>query len=326
MFSGKTAIGHVIRELDGFCVSNFEMEFNLLRIQDGIVDLESSLVDNWSLIRANSAILRYKKLIRKLDGSYGKFPHYLFHYYSDFYNTKFNNRLTSLSNDYINSLVSSQWQCEWPYPMYNMSETEIFIRKIKNRLFKDSSSYESEFNLIDSSRFLEQTRKYLYELLTSFDEVTELTNTIVFNNMFEPFNAAKSLRYFNNNAKCIIIKRDPRDMFATGDKESSSFAKISHGNKVENFIARYKMQEQNTNKEFNKDILFFQYEDLILDYENSLIKIYDFLGIDSSIHSKKGKYFNPEESKSYVGIFRKHRNQEDIKLIEKELAEYCLDI
>ena len=81
MFSGKTAVGHIIRELDGFCVPDFELEFNLLRIQDGIIDLESNLVDNWSLIRSNNAILRFKKLIKKLDGTYSKFPYFLFHFH-----------------------------------------------------------------------------------------------------------------------------------------------------------------------------------------------------------------------------------------------------
>jgi len=325
MFSGKTAVGHVIRELEGFCVSDFEMEFNLLRIQNGIVDLESSLIDNLSLIRSNDAIVKFQKMVKKFDGTYAKFPYYLFHFHSDFYNTQFNNKFTQLSNEYVNNLLTKSWKAEWPYPLYDMCETESFMRKIRKRLFKDNNAYENKLHLVDGKEFIKYTRLYLDSLMSNFNEIKKNTKTVVMNNSFEPFNAQKSLLYFTD-AKCIIIRRDPRDMFATGANESSSFAKISHGEKVENFILRFKMQEDNTNKEVNKDILFLQYEDLVLDYENCLCKLYDFLEIKKEVHIFKKKYFNPEDSKAFIGIHKQYKNQEDIKLIEKDLAEYCLDI
>lgn len=324
MFSGKTAVGHIIRELDGFCVPDFELEFNLLRIQDGIIDLESNLVDNWSLIRSNNAILRFKRLIKKLDGTYSKFPYFLFHFHSDFYNTKFGNKFTELSNEYINNFVSSKWSCDWPYPMYDMPESLSFSKKIKKRLLKDDTAYESVFHLVDSKDFIFKTKKYLSKLLSSFEEVKEGTTTIVMNNAFEPFNPSKSLRYFDD-AKCIVIRRDPRDMYVTGSKESSVFSKISHGNAVDNFILRYKLQEEHTNKEFNPRILYLQYEDVVLNYENTLKKIFKFLEIDESLHIKKKEFFKPEDSKRFIGIYKNYGNQDEIKLIEERLQAYCLD-
>jgi len=321
MFSGKEALNLLIQELEGFAVPETYLEFNLLRVQDGIMDLEKALVDDWSIIRSNSAIKRYKEIVKKFDGSYKKFPSFLFNFYSDYYNTRFNHQFTRLSDEYLNNLVTASWQSQWPYPMYNMCDFESFIRKIKRRLWYKEAAYENKYYLADGKDFYKHTKRYLNELLSNFDKVKEDTETIVMNNSFEPFNPSRCLNYFDD-AKCIIVKRDPRDMYTTGE----DYSKMSHGDKIENFIARFKMQQRNTNKIKNKDILYLQYEDLILDYENTIVKIFDFLEIDESKHISKGKYLKPEESKEYIGIYKSYKNQNDIKMIEKELAEYCLDI
>ncbi|WP_415397882.1 sulfotransferase [Sulfurimonas sp. CS5] len=325
MFSGKNALNLLIKELDGFSTHQWDVEFNLLRLQDGIMDLEKALVEDWSIIRANSAIRRFKKLIKKLDGTYSKFPYKLFNFHSDYYQTKFNNKFSELSEKYINNLISSSWQSEWPYPLYDMCEFEAFGRKIKKRLWNKEKAFENEFHLVDGENFYQYTKEYLIELLANYDEVKDDTTTLVANNAFEPFNAKRGLRYFDK-AKCIIVRRDPRDMYVNGENHSKLYSKISHGQNVENFIKRFDMQERNTDKTPHKDIMFLQYEELILDYDNTTKKIFEFLGIDKNLHIKKRKYLKPEESKKFIGIYKDFANQNDIKLIEEKLKDYCLDI
>ncbi len=325
MFSGSTAIGLLISELDGFNVHQWDMEFNLLRLQDGIMDLEKALVEDWSIIRANSAIKRFKKLIKKLDGTYGRFPYKLFHFHSDYYQTRFNYKFSELSEAYINNLITATWQSEWPYSLYDMCEFEAFSRKIKKRLLDKEKAFENEFHLVDGENFYKYTKEYLIKLLSNYDGVKEDTTTFVTNNAFEPFNHKRGLKYFDS-AKCIIVRRDPRDMYVTGENHSKLYSKISHGQKVENFIKRFEMQERNTDKTPHKDIMFLQYEELILDYENTKVKIFDFLEIDESLHTRKREFLKPEESKKFIGIYKNFENQKDIQLIEERLKEYCLDI
>jgi hypothetical protein len=88
---------------------------------------------------------------------------------------------------------------------------------------------------------------------------------------------------------------------------------------VENFIKRFEMQERNTDKTPHKDIMFLQYEELILDYENTKVKIFDFLEIDESLHTRKREFLKPEESKKFIGIYKNFENQKDIQLIEENL-------
>lgn len=324
MFSGVSTANLLIKELDNHISSDLGLEFNLLRVQDGIMDLEKALVEDWSLIRANSAIRRFKKLVKKFDGTYSKFPYKLFNFHSDYYQTRFNYKFSELSNQYINNLITTNWQSEWPYPLYDMCEFEAFSRKIKKRLWDKERAFENEFHLIDGENFYKYTKEYLIKLLTSYENVKSDTTTLVTNNAFEPFNAKRGLRYFDN-AKCIIVKRDPRDMYVTGQHHSKLSTKISHGQKVENFIKRFEMQERNTDKTPHKDIMFLQYEELVLDYENTKNKIFDFLEIDESLHIKKKEFFKPEESKNFIGIYKNYGNKDEIKLIEERLKSYCLD-
>ena len=58
--SGKQAYSDLLREFDGFLVPEAEREFELIRIQGGIRDLENALVEDWSPIRADAALRRFR--------------------------------------------------------------------------------------------------------------------------------------------------------------------------------------------------------------------------------------------------------------------------
>ena len=66
-----------------------------------------------------------------------------------------------------------------------------------------------------------------------------------------------------------------------------------------------------------------KFEDIVFDYDKTLSMICNKVGINKKNHVNKGKYFDPEKSKKNIGIWKKYQNLPEIKLIEKELAEYC---
>lgn len=68
MFFGKAAAIDLIREFKGYYVPHYRFEFPLIRIQDGIMDLEKALIDDWSPIRSDIAVKRFRKLITKMSG------------------------------------------------------------------------------------------------------------------------------------------------------------------------------------------------------------------------------------------------------------------
>jgi hypothetical protein len=137
-------------------------------------------------------------------------------------------------------------------------------------------------------------------------------------NAFEPFNPERPLRYFKD-ARCIIVDRDPRDNFVTGLNYSYTSPDVS------SFILRYKILREQTQRQIkdNQRILQVQFEDLILNYDATVSQIIEFLQEEKTIHIYPKRYFDPAISSKNVAIWKEYPNQEDIKLIENELSDYC---
>jgi hypothetical protein len=54
LFSGKAAVHDLISEFEGFYSPGNRAEFDLLRVKDGVADLENA-IHNWSPIRSDEA-------------------------------------------------------------------------------------------------------------------------------------------------------------------------------------------------------------------------------------------------------------------------------
>ena len=61
--TGKTVVTDILKEFQGYNVPIHIAEFNLLRIQGGLLDLCTALHDDWSPIRSDAAIRRFKNVV-----------------------------------------------------------------------------------------------------------------------------------------------------------------------------------------------------------------------------------------------------------------------
>ena len=59
-----------------------------------------------------------------------------------------------------------------------------------------------------------------------------------------------------------------------------------------------------------------------MDYDKTVQELFTRVGINSSLHTKKKKFFNPVQSSKNVGIWKRMQDSKEIKLIEKELKDY----
>lgn len=323
--TGKLAVMNLLQEFKGYFVPHAEFEFLLLRIQGGILDLEDALFRDWSPIRSDSAIRRFKKLIKKL-GSRNKIsdPRTWFTAVGTQYETYFNNMFFKLSEQYISKLIDDLYVIEWPYALADLCGFNLFIRKLANKLgIKHLTKFK--VNLSFPENFFTITKDYLNELLSA--NVPPDTNTIVLQNAFEPFNPDRSLKYFDF-AKCIIVDRDPRDNYVAQKKLLPIYIPVEIGVPVRQFINRYRIHRKASKKfnDGNKDVLRIKFEELVMEYENTLDKIFEFLGEDKSIHIHPKRYFDPAISIKNVGIWKNYRKKEEIAMIENELKEYCYNI
>ena len=162
-------------------------------------------------------------------------------------------------------------------------------------------------------------------------KVQSSATTIVMNNVFEPFDPLRSMRFFDN-VKSIVIDRDPRDIYLSAlnyvNQDGSKGWKATLGDNVEEFICRFKTYRYNIKDKADElRILRLSFEELVLNYHHTLNKLFEFIEEDSCIHKYQKKYFNPDVSKQGVGAWKnvKGRTKEDVEKIYTELKDYCKD-
>lgn len=325
-FTGKGAYNNLFAEFRGYHTHPYDFEFDIVRTQNGILDLYISLVQEWSPIRSCESIRNFKKLIKSYGGNKTFLDRLMTngrHYDSAFKN------FTKLSNQYIDNLVDSSWKGQWPFAFEKMPKFQIFIYKV---LFNIGHKTIFEDNIYLSvpkeDKFIELTREYLNDILSS--NVSSNVSTIVMNNVFESFTPLKSMKFFHQ-AKSIVIDRDPRDIYLSlldhTNLDGSKGFKVALGSDIQGFIQRFKLYRDRVDYKNNENILRVTFEDLVLKYDMTLETIFNFLDEDESIHINKKKYFDPEISKKGVGMWKNVDGQlkKDIKKIQVELKEYCKD-
>jgi hypothetical protein len=260
--------------------------------------------------------------------------------YGTQYERIFNGVFFSESKKYLESIVKSKSiRNDWPYMRVDEDYWDIFLYKILRKFSlgeKFINKYINEYNFAPPEEFIEKTQQYLNNLFSS--QVTdEAVHTIVLNNTFEPFNPTNSMQLFNN-AKCIIVQRDPRDIYASTMMPNKGFIpaflksseqwRIKQGflmvDKVDSFINNQLSIYNSVNfKGDNDKVLRLRYEDIVLNYEETLNEIYAFLNIDKSDHKRKRVYFDPENSKHNIGLWQDMADFDAMKKITNALNDYC---
>lgn len=313
--TGKSALIQTIREFENFSVPNLEFEFGLFRMKDGLFDLQHSLINDWSPLRSDAAIRRFIRLVTILGNGYRRYsPTWLSSPSGYNYDAMVNPDFLSISLKYIDSIIERESCCYWPFSLHDINSIECFIKRV--RLAFDSTAMDKEVKYISfGDGFEEKTKLYLKELFSSTECAAQ-----VMHNAFEPYRA-HDIGCFFENGKSIVVDRDPRSIFS-----ASKGSRYSDFGNINDFILNFKKEREKSEVlDKNENVLKLRFEDLVLTYDETLESIYFFLSVDSSIHSKKGCFFKPYESKKNIASWKEILNKRDIAVIEGELSEYCYE-
>lgn len=351
MFSGKASVSDILSEFDNIYVPNNRDEFDLLRVGGGLIDLKNA-IDDWSPIRTNSAIKRFEKTISRLS-RHVKFS-------NSFLNIgwAYNNRYPNIEAHtklFIRDITQIEWETPWPYDLLEIESTQIFKTRIedfkktkwsaikflvkiidyvyKKIILENSLDYkhsqEFKYKLsVNVEQFTIAAQKYISNIL--WEEVDEnIYKILVTHNALEPFNPARNLDLLGPNAKSIVVSRDPRDIYVTalthqvGFNDNVEFyKKIIGASNIETFIMRYNTYQNNIVTSNN--VLRLKFSDIILNYENTLDLICDFINIDKSHHRNKHIKFNPVESANNLNMWMNPDFdflKKDFKMIECECCK-----
>lgn len=333
--SGKTVVTDYLKQYD--CVFSFpnHIEFELIRVPGGLLDLYFSIYESWNLIRSTVRINEFKTLVKRI----GKIqsmssPISYFTASAHGYDQHFNHKFIEISNRFIDKVITAKQITFWPYENLRVHPFLVFYNKFKSKFF--NSLLKSEIYFSNRNDFLNYTEAYMNEL---FSEVVGPEQThVVLNNGFEPFNSGLCLDIVGD-AFSIIVDRDPRDIYASQinvedvfvpnfekDKRVDGIKKIMTGfNDIDHFLFRYKTLKENVIKnEADSRIIKINYEEFILNHEDCARKIKSIIGISNTANLVNDT-FDISKSRKNVGLWRKYADLPEIKRIGDELGEFCYD-
>ena len=313
--SGGTLVGDFLYEFDKINYL-YRTEFDLFRGAGGIYEL-GQLLGNGSLYTKDSAVRRFMKLVKFLDKNFN---------YRSFYGENFE----KYSDEFVQSLI--EYEC--PSELCNFCINEriefpkVFFRKLLGkRYYNKVRELNINTNIyyvkhIEQDEFTKLAFNYMNKIFDLLPDNPIILHHTFINNI--PFDS--QLDYFDNY-KVIVVDKDPRDIYVfMRTKIQDTFTKYCED--IDTFIKIFKTQRQfhkHNIKILKNNVLDIKCEDFIKNYDEVSQRVIKFLGFDEENHIHKFKYFNPEISKQYVQAYKNYEHQDEIKKLEKELAEYLIE-
>ena len=319
-WTGSSACFDLLREFREFEV--IPGEFRIAKDPYGLADLENSLLNNWDFIRHDVAIRDFLNYCNVLSRD------------TDLFSRSGKNFSYKLSVDFMHeSTRYIEKLCEMTYlgdtfvHRYDIPAYRNLIMKIRTKLGKNNAK-PMYYSRPDEGIFLEETKIFIDNL---FDKCIKDNNisTIVLDQAIPPTNIYNCRRYFSN-IKTIIIDRDPRDIYVNMIRGKGLLGpELTNKDSAKKYIKWHKqlrrMSAKDINNDANNQVLRIYFEDLVLNYDEAILKIIDFLDIKKTSHEFKGEFFIPSYSVGNIGIWKNYKDQTTMSIIFDELSMYCYE-
>ncbi len=196
--------------------------------------------------------------------------------------------------------------------IYNRSHTDV--REVTSYLFQPEqpvSMYE-----FDEEKFICITKNYLYKLIKHIAGDSEM---VVMDAFFQRDVEGLYDKLFDDK-RFFITNRDPRDVYITNKYIFKT--KSIPTNDIESFCDWYRHTRTYQRGYDQKDVMRVRFEDMIYKYDETVSEIEEFVGVKSSEHIYKHKYFDPNISINNTRLWVKYKEDDSINYIEKQLSEW----
>lgn len=316
-YSGSGAVWDMLKESPDCKTIGGEKEFTFLYAPDGLDDLRYHLIQQPARFMAcDIAINRFISFIQEFD--------------SDGWDKVFFNNLNEYCMDFLEKIVQVEWDGYWDWDIKKTKSNPITY--CKYRLRRKYNSYakkhgKKEIPLVKSRKmylsinpkeFDDYAKELLRKLLnTSLNDTKK--NIVAINQVFPANNTDHFLNYFDD-AKAILVVRDPRDVYISLKMIQDIGSKWFPHDDVDKFIEYYRILHNQVKE--TEQIIVVRFEDLIYHYEDSRRRIYEFCGL-SLDEKEAGKFFSPDISKRNTMLYLDHDElKNDIEKIQNELKEF----
>ncbi len=326
-YSGSSAVVDLIREYDDIYECKAEIRF--IKDPGGLFELEYALVHNWDLINSTAAVTTYLDMCKIWARGNGRNP---FSVSGLGYARKLNPDFYKLSQEFIDNITTYKYKGDY----YHYKFRKGYFKYILDR-WRWAAEYLSKGKVKTANRNIEdcyfthpteeeynKAVKVYIEKIFNMNGIAE--NMSILLDQAISANHPEVLSKYFNDAKMIIVTRDPRDIYIDMSQWGMNLDDDIYSRESGlRFSIRHKQLLNNT-YDSNKDILYIKFEELCLNYEKQVKKIETFLGINSSNHTLVKKYFDPEKSKHNVGIWKTNydKYKQAIDVIKETMPEYCV--
>ena len=312
--TGAGVIDDLFREFDNVAQGFYEAECRLLQDPDGIADLEWNLVCNPHRLNSGFAVKRFLRYVKRTKRTYKKI---------------FGSKWVALSEEYARAIVKIDYRGYWHgdiwllnpilqyYHLFRRGMSKIAPKKLKKPSYYNYFPWLHTYHAcMDEAHFLEETRKYLDKLCNAMNP--DGKEFVLLDQPFSPSNLGLYTRYLDD-VKTIVVDRDPRDVFI--------FQKLIREHTlptdVHEFCTVYRDSRNRISEAPRLSCLYVTFEEMIYNYDESVNKVINFIGIDQAHHVYKKTRFDPAVSIKNTKLWEKYPQYADaVKIIENELAEY----
>ena len=319
-YTGSSAIFEYL--LDYESLNFIKHEFSLIHRPDGFEDLNYQLNSNpRRFFSSKYAIPRFITLNLSFFDIYIQ-----------------DKTIKKKARELLWAYIESITQLKWNSPIIGFRATNIkgwqktsAALRITNWFYKNISRFsnnlpefrfkeENYFSILPSD-FMILSKKYLNGLMDLL-KINNNNNEILVDQIISADSPNALFDYFDN-AKLIIVDRDPRDLYIQCKEIKKDIDFIPSKN-VGDFVIYYRLlRERNKIKnQPNKSNIFrINFEDFILNFEENSKKISQFINHTQPNQNKR--QFKVSDSYKNIYIYPKYpKYKQEIKFIEKELSEY----
>lgn len=318
--TGSSAVIDFLKDLPNIYAADID-EVRFVQDPNGISDLEYNLVENNHRHNSAQAIKRFLRFVNTIEPKNKKAK-------KSAYGRMFNCQFNKLAHEYASSLIDFEFKGYNHIDLYNLNWFESLSFRIRfkiNKLLKKPYSFNYFPKKIDycswpsEEKFLKVTNDFINKLSQAALKNKE-TEIIVYDQLFPASNLERYMRYLNT-AKVIVVFRDPRDIYTEMVKRFHDHI-IPYAN-IKQFCLWYRKTRESSIPPNDKNILLLDFENIVLNFENTSKRILAFLDIDFDMTKYVGKNFIIEKSKKNTQIYKQYPElKKDIDYIEKELAEF----
>ena len=318
--TGSSAVLDFFKDMKNTLILDID-EVRFLQDPYGVSDLEFNLVENPHRHNSPNAIKLFKREVCRLEQNK-----------RSAYFKMFNGQFKKISFEYIDQLVDFSFLGYCHTDEHNLAGLSKVLFKIK-KIFGKFLHFSEAHNYLPKNvdycswptedKFLDATKQYTKKLTAAASLNAENLKLIAYDQLIPASNAKRYLRYLDD-AKLIIVDRDPRDIYT-----QIACLRPDHviPTDISQFCLWYRKTRLLSDACLNSEnIMHVDFEDFVREFEGCAHRICDFIGIPFDEKKHVCKCFDPAKSINNVHVYKKYPQiSKQIKIIEKELNEYLIN-